>query len=190
MESILIVGSSLAKQVLENSERCGKNIDSIIFKGKVDLNLVENELKGKNKKYMTILYLSGNDILPTKLHKLDNRKHVCLDKFDILKCSDMYSKLVRILSLYTKNVIFIEPPPRATKVITDSTCSFFTSSTAERFRHVINAINTHINVGVFSNCTLLGFLRETNSKICADDRIHLSKEAITIIQEKVINKLQ
>jgi len=47
MESILIVGSSLAKQVLENSERCGKNINSIIFKGKVDLNLVENALKGK-----------------------------------------------------------------------------------------------------------------------------------------------
>ena len=44
MESILIVGSSLAKQVLENSERCGKNIDSIIFKGKVNLNLVENAL--------------------------------------------------------------------------------------------------------------------------------------------------
>ena len=182
MESILIVGSSLAKQVLENSERCGKNIDSIIFKGKVNLNLVENALKEKNKKYMTILYLSGNDILPTKLHILHNRKHVCLDKFDILKCSDMYSNFVRILSLYTKSVIFIEPPPRATKIITDSTCSFFTSSTAQRFRHVINAINTHINVGVFSNCTLLGF--------CADDRIHLSKEAITIIQEKVINKLQ
>ena len=103
MESILIVGSSLAKQVLENSERCGKNIDSIIFKGKVNLNLVENALKEKNKKYMTILYLSGNDGMPTKLNKLNNRKHVCLDEFDILKCSETYSRLVRIL--YTKNVI-------------------------------------------------------------------------------------
>ena len=189
MENILIVGSSLAKQVLENSEKYGKNIDNIIFKGKVNLKLVEDTLKLKNKKYMTILYLSGNDILPTKLHKVDNRKHVCLDEFDILKCSETYSKLVRILSLYTKNVIFIEPPPRATKIIRDSTCSFFTNITAQRFRHVINSIHTNINVGVFSNYTLLGFLSETNSKLCADDRIHLSKEAITIIQEKVINKL-
>jgi len=189
MENFLVLGSSLARQVVQNSELCGKNIENILFKGKFDLCSIEKIMKLKNKTYITIFCLAGNDLLPTKLHKQNNKFHVCLDSFCLNECMLVYSSLIDILSKYTKQVIFVEPPPRATYVITNSNCLFYDGNTAQRFRRVINSIKTTINIGVFSNQSLLGYLSTTNSQICAKDKIHFSKEAIAIIQKQVIEKI-
>jgi len=187
MDNFLIIGSSLAKQVVQTL-KVGKNVENILFKGKIDLEFVKKILILKNKKYATIVYIAGNDLLPTKLHIIDNRKHICLDKFCMDECMQIYASLVNVLSQYTKQVIFVEPPPRATLAIKNSICSFYDNDTAQRFRKVINSLKTNINVGVFSNRSLLGFLKETNSQICAFDNTHFSKEALTIIQKQVITK--
>ena len=105
--------------------------------------------------------MSGNDLLPSKLHKVNNKKHVCLDKFDESKCSNIYSSLVGILSMYTKNIVFDEPSPRATSIFENSECLFYDKSTANRFRKVTNSLKSDINIGVLSKSTLLGFLNIT-----------------------------
>ena len=142
MENFLVLGSSLARQVVQNSELCGKNIENILFKGKFDLCSIEKIMKLKNKTYITIFCLAGNDLLPTKLHKQNNKFHVCLDSFCLNECMLVYSSLIDILSKYTKQVIFVEPPPRATYVIMNSNCLFYDGNTAQRFRRVINSIKT------------------------------------------------
>lgn len=55
MENILILGSSLAKQVVQNSEKSGYSINNILFKGKVNLNLIEFAMKQKDTKFVTIV---------------------------------------------------------------------------------------------------------------------------------------
>jgi hypothetical protein len=132
--------------------------------------------------------LSGNDLLPSKLHKVNNKTHVCLTKFDESKCLNIHSSLVEILSMYTKNIVFVEPPPRATSIIENSECLFYDKSTANRFRKVINSLKSDINIGVLSNSTLLGFLSITKSPLCALDQIHFSRQAIAVIQRQVIEQ--
>lgn len=192
MENILILGSSLAKQVVQNIENSGQKINNILFKGKLNLTFLESTLKQRNTKFITVVYLAGNDLMPTKLHKLNNRTHVCLDTYCEKDCSRVYSRLVEILSNYTDRVIFVEPPPRAPYVVVSSKCSFYDNNTGQRFRNVINSlkseIKSDINVGVFSNITLSGFLKKSNSRICAFDNTHFSKEALNVIHSQVIAK--
>ena len=188
MENILVYGSSLAKQVVQHNDRNGRKIDNILFKGKINLKSIDSTLRDKNKQYKKVIYLSGNDLLPSKLHKINNKTHVCLDKFDESKCSNIYSSLVGILSLYTKNIVFVEPPPRATSIIENSECLFYDKSTANRFRKIINSLKSDINIGVFSNSTLLGFLSIEKSPLCSLDQIHFSKQAIAVIQRQVIEQ--
>ena len=188
MENILVLGSSLAKQVVQHNDRNGRKIDNILFKGKINLKSIESTLRDKNKQYKKIVYLSGNDLLPSKLHRVNNKTHVCLTKFDESKCSNIYSSLVKILSMYTKNIVFVEPPPRATYIIENSECLFYDKSTANRFRNVINSMKSDINIGVLSNSTLLGFLSITKSPLCALDQIHFSNQAIAVIQRQVIEQ--
>ena len=122
-----------------HNDRNGRKIDNILFKGKIDLKSINSTLRDKNKQYKKVVYLSRNDLLPSKLHKVNNKTHVCLTKFDESKCSNIYSSLVEILSMYTKNIVFVEPPPRATYIIENSECLFYDKSTANRFRKVINS---------------------------------------------------
>ena len=77
MENILVLGSSLAKQVVQHNDRNGRKIDNILFKGKINLKSIESTLRDKNKQYKKVVYLSGNDLLPSKLHKVNNKTHVC-----------------------------------------------------------------------------------------------------------------
>jgi len=155
MENILVLGSSLAKQVVQHNDRNGRKIDNILFKGKINLKSIDSTLRDKNKQYKKVIYLSGNDLLPSKLHKINNKTHVCLDKFDESKCSNIYSSL---------------------------------KSTANRFRKIINSLKSDINIGVFSNLTLLGFLSIEKSPLCSLDQIHFSKQAIAVIQRQVIEQ--
>lgn len=184
---ILVIGSSLARQVVKTHDKYNEPIDSILFKGKMDLDFIDRTMKNKNKQYTKIVYLSGNDIIPTRLHKLNKfYSHVCLDKFDEVACVNKYTSLVKILSFYTRNIIFCEPPPRATSVDIASKCAFFDQRTANRFRNVINSLKSGSNIGVLSNCTVLGFLNLTNSPLCASDQIHFSRQAIGIIHKRLI----
>lgn len=188
MENILILGSSLAKQVVQNSEKSGYSINNILFKGKINLNLLEFAMKQKDTKFVTIVYIAGNDLLPTKLHRLNNKTHICLDKYCEKECVSIYSRLVEILSEYTNQIIFVQPPPRAPHVTVNSNCLFYDNDTGQRFRNVINSLDSHINVGVFSNVTLSGFLKESKSRICAFDNTHFSKEALKVIHNQVIER--
>ena len=90
--------------------------------------------------------------------------------------------------MYTKNIVFVEPPPRATSIIEYSECLFYDKSTANRFRKVINSLKSDINIGVFSNSTLLGFISIEKSPLCSLDQIHFSKQAIAVIQRQVIEQ--
>ena len=63
-------------------------------KGTVDLNLLESTMKWKNAKFITIVYLAGKDLMPTKLHRLNNKTHICLDTYWEKECFS----LVEILS--------------------------------------------------------------------------------------------
>ena len=187
-KSQFLCGSSLSKQVVENSQKLGKKLNNILFKGKIDLKSLEYSLKQRNRKFNTIIYLARNDLIPTRLHKLDNKIHVCLAKFCENECYIAYSGLLEILSKYAKQVIFIEPPPRASYINIHAPCSFYDHTTAQRFRNIVNSLHSNINVGVFTNITLLGFLKETNSRICAFNNTHFSKEALKITQDQVIEK--
>jgi len=64
MENILVLGSSLAKQVVQHNDRNGRKIDNILFKGKINLKSIDSTLRDKNKQYKKVIYLSGNDLLP------------------------------------------------------------------------------------------------------------------------------
>ena len=97
MENILILRSSLAKQVVQNSEKSGHSINNILFKGKVNLNLLESAMKQKDTMFITIVYLAGNDLMPTKLHRLNNKTRICLEKCCKKECVSVYSCLSKPL---------------------------------------------------------------------------------------------
>ena len=84
--------------------------------------------------------------------------------------------------------MFVQTPPKAPHVTVSSNCSFYDNDTGHRFRNVINSLNSHINVGVFSNVTLSGFLKESKSQICAFDNSYFSKEALKVIHKQVIER--
>ena len=69
-----------------------------------------------------------------------------------------------------------------------SNFAFYDNDIGHRFRNVINSLNSHINVGVFSNVTLSGFLKESKSQICAFANTHFSKEALKVIHNQVIER--
>ena len=190
MDNILICGSSLARQVVENSHNSGTKINNILFTGKIDLNLIESSLKKTNKKFKTIVLESGNDLLPTKLHKIENKTHVCLANFCEKECWLAYTGLIKIFSCYAEFVMIVEPPPRAQARPSNrhTLCSFYDPTVSQGFRKIVNALDRKLSIGVFSNVTLLGFLGETNSRISSPDNTHFSKEALKVIQNQVIEK--
>ena len=49
MENILVLGSSLAKQVVQHNDRNGRKIDNILFKGKIDLKSIDSTLRDKTQ---------------------------------------------------------------------------------------------------------------------------------------------
>ena len=189
MDNILICGSSLPRQVVENNHNSGTKINNILFRGKIDLNLIESSLKKTNKKFKTIVLVAGNDLLPTKLHKIENKTHICLANFCEKECWLAYTGLINIFACYADSLLIIEPPPRALASPTNrhTVCSFYGPTVSQRFRK-INTLDRKLSIGVFSNVTLLGFLGETNSRISSPDNTHFSKEALKIIQNQVIAK--
>ena len=56
MENILILGSSLAKQVVQNIENSGQKINNILFKGKLSLTVMESTLK-KEIRSLSLLFI-------------------------------------------------------------------------------------------------------------------------------------
>ena len=190
MDNVLICGSSLARQVVEHCHNSGTKINNILFKGKIDLNLIESSLKKTNVKFKTIVFVAGNDLLPTKLHRIGNKTHICLANFCEEECWLAYNGLINVFSRYAECVIMVEPPPRAQAGQNNrhTLCSFYGPTVAQRFRQIVNTLDRKLSIGVFSNFTLSGFLGETNSRISSPDNTHFSKEALKIIQNQVIAK--
>lgn len=188
-EDKLLLGSSLCNQVSRYVQKSGLNIDSILFKGNISLETIKNKLTKNNKFYRKIFFISGNNLYPSKLHKTQKGSHICLKPFNLQECIDIYQSLLKILEPFTDHLIFVEPPPRATKHLKDSkNCLFFDIECKNRFRTVINSLSKKINVGVLTCSTILGFLgRKDFESLLSTDNIHLSTLALQTIVQQVIN---
>ena len=174
----LVFGSSLAAQICPE----GANWKLLGFQGRINLYRVKNELERTNMRYKRVWIIMGNDILSSRLHWHPYGAHKCLVPINVSEVCMKYQVLYDILSCFTSEIRFIQPPPRCERrPVHQRSCITYNKQIHERFRTVINSIQR-------TKTCILGVLscevyRPRFGKLTAEDDIHLSGAAIRSINE-------